>query len=483
MDFRRSAPGRFGKRLNPPLFLYRAKAGLIPTNLVRCGTSMTPIRKISGISPPEVATTHKNTDFDGLASVVAATLLYPGSVAVLPKTLNPNVKGFLSIHKDLFETYTFDDVRLDKVRRLIVVDINRWNRLGRIGRLKSKNPLEVILWDHHGNDGDISASIAYQEEIGATITLMIREIKKRGTTITPIQATLFLAGIYEDTGHLTFPATTAEDAYAAAFLLEKKADLNIVGAFLRPAYGEKQKNILFDMLRCAKRVNLNGYRVSINKLSIEGHVDSLAVVIRMYREILNVDAAFGIFYNSERQTCMVIGRSGIDGIDVGSIMKSLGGGGHPSAGSAMIKSANPDAVEEMIRELIRGNQQSSVQISDLMSFPVATVSAETSMEQVARILRQKGYTGLPVMDRGKIVGVVSRRDFRKIRKESQLEAPVKAFMSTNVVTISPGKSPMQAARMMVKHDVGRLPVVDQGKIIGIITRSDTMMYFYDQLPD
>jgi CBS domain-containing protein len=51
------------------------------------------------------------------------------------------------------------------------------------------------------------------------------------------------------------------------------------------------------------------------------------------------------------------------------------------------------------------------------------------------------------------------------------------------MTIAPGISPMQAARLMVKHDIGRLPVVDDGRIIGIITRSDTMLYFYDLLPD
>jgi CBS domain-containing protein len=56
-------------------------------------------------------------------------------------------------------------------------------------------------------------------------------------------------------------------------------------------------------------------------------------------------------------------------------------------------------------------------------------------------------------------------------------------MSTNVVTIQPGKSPIQAARVMVRHDIGRLPVVESGKLIGIITRSDAMTYFYDLLPD
>ena len=139
--------------------------------------------------------------------------------------------------------------------------------------------------------------------------------------------------------------------------------------------------------------------------------------------------------------------------------------------------------EKMIVDLIRGNQQSSVQISDLMSFPVFSVPSDTSMAAVAKILRDRGCTGLPVVDDERLEGIISRRDFKKIRKESQLDSPVKAFMSTKVVTIEPGKSPIQAARVMVRHDIGRLPVVADGKIIGIITRSDAMLYFYDLLPD
>ena len=70
--------------------------------------------------------------------------------------------------------------------------------------------------------------------MGADITLMIRYLKERKIPITPIQASLFLAGLYEDTGSLTFLSTKAEDAHAAAYLLENGADLHIIGAFLSP---------------------------------------------------------------------------------------------------------------------------------------------------------------------------------------------------------------------------------------------------------
>ena len=164
-------------------------------------------------------------------------------------------------------------------------------------------------------------------------------------------------------------------------------------------------------------------------------------------------------------------------------MRCLGGGGHPAAGSAVLQEVNPDAVETMITDLIQGNQQASVQVVDLMSFPVISVETHTPMSEVAGLLRSNGCTGLPVMDSGRLAGIVSRRDFKKLRKQEQFDSPAKAFMSTRVQSIGPGDSPLAAARMMIKHDIGRLPVIQDGQMIGIITRSDCMRYFYDLLPD
>ena len=307
-----------------------------------------------------IVTTHKNTDFDALASVIAASLLYSSSTPILPKSLNPNVKAFLSIHKDLFKVGTVDDIILGEITRLVVVDVNRWERLDRMAGLKTRNDLEIFLWDHHFNEGNIAADFQIQEPTGATVTLLIRQLKKERKLITPIQATLFLAGIYEDTGNLTFPSTTAEDAYAAGYLLEHKADLNIISTFLRPAYGEKQKNILFKMLETAGRTKINGHTVSISKIEVRGHVDSLAVVVRMYMEIVNVDVTFGIFSDSDRQRCMVIGRSSADGFDIGAIMRNLGGGGHPNASGGRIQGFKEqyryDKVKLQIERLI-GNKE------------------------------------------------------------------------------------------------------------------------------
>lgn len=431
----------------------------------------------------KIITTHKGTDFDALASLIAATLIYPDAKPVLPTSINANLKAFLAIHKDLFDIYSPKDIVLDHVDTLIVVDTHSWSRLEGMEPLRKKPDLNIIIWDHH-LQGDMKGKVETIRETGAAVSLLIQEIKRQKKLVTPIQATLFLMGIYEDTGNLSFPSTLAEDAHAAGFLLERKADLTILSTFLRQAYGKKQKDILYHLIKSAKRGESSGFSYSIARMEIEGRVQNLALVIQMYREILNVDVAFGVFHEPKKDRCMVIGRSAVDEVNIGMMMKGLNGGGHPGAGSALLKKVEPDAIEELLVELLAGNQHSSVMLSDIMSYPVITVNQNTRIEEVAMILRDMGCTGMPVVDyQERIVGVVSRRDFKKIRKTEQMQSPVKAFMSRNTITIEHDRSTIEAARLMIKNDIGRIPVMKDDKVIGIITRSDAMMYMYDLLPD
>ncbi len=138
-----------------------------------------------------IVTTHKGTDFDGLASVVAANRLFPDVVTVLPGALNPNVRAFLSLHRDLFDFCTAKSIRLNDVTQLTIVDINQWDRLERLNALKDDSQLKINLFDHHGMAGDIHAYWQCREEVGANISLMLRYLKRLNPSISPIHASLF----------------------------------------------------------------------------------------------------------------------------------------------------------------------------------------------------------------------------------------------------------------------------------------------------
>jgi len=432
----------------------------------------------------QIATTHKNTDFDGLASVIATTIIYTDCVGVIPRAVNKNVGQFLSTHKTAFNIMLPNEIDPEQVSKLIVVDTNQWQRLDRMEKLQNKSDLKIDLWDHHmADEGDINATWSCRENVGATVTLLVREMIKRGIRINPLISTVLLIGLYEDTGHLTFPSTKADDARAAAYLLENKADLNVARFFLNPPYEENQKEILFEMMKETEKMTINGNSVGFNTVHLEKKVPSLAAVVSMYRKIINVDAIFVTFIHNSRQT--IIGRSGTDYIHIGQIMHSFGGGGHAGAGSATVQSGqiSPAEVREKILALLAVEKTGTIQIYAIMSFPVITVSPDTPMHEVQEIMAKEKIRGVMVTEEEKIAGIIVLWDLKKIRKKRQWDSPAKAFMVRDVCTISPGASPAAAARIMIEKDVGHLPVVENDKMIGIVTRTDILTYFYDLLPD
>ncbi len=432
----------------------------------------------------DIITTHKNSDFDALASVIAGTLLYPGSMGVVPKMVNKNVERFLSTHKTAFNIILPNEVQYNEVTRLIVVDTNQWRRLDRMDILRQQENLEIHLWDHHSQPGDIEANWSCIEPKGATVTLFIREMKRRRLILSPLDSTVLLIGLYEDTGHLGFPATTHEDAEAAAYLLKNGADLNVASVFLNPPYEETQKDILFQMIEHTEKFTHNKITIAFNIIRLEHKVPMLATVVNMYRKLINADAVFAIFENDEDSNS-VICRSGSDRIDVGAIMKHFGGGGHPAAGSATIKQDNYTAqqIRDTIVSMIKENRVNSVVIADLMSYPVTMVSPETSMRDVHAMMEEQKIRGILVGTEEDLQGIVVLWDFKKVKKEKQWKSPVKAFMVKNVQTIPPNIDPAEAAQIMVKNNIGHLPVAHEGKIIGILTRTDILTYFYNMLPD
>ena len=76
------------------------------------------------------------------------------------------------------------------------------------------------------------------------------------------------------------------------------------------------------------------------------------------------------------------------------------------------------------------------QVKDIMSSPVKTVSPETSITEVENIFRKSGHNGVIVYDNGDIKGVFSRRDLKKVRRHDLMQAPVKGYMSKNVIKIN-----------------------------------------------
>ncbi len=115
-------------------------------------------------------------------------------------------------------------------------------------------------------------------------------------------------------------------------------------------------------------------------------------------------------------------------------------------------------------------------INKLMTYGAETVSSHDSLQTAAAMMERGGYRRVPVVDDDRLVGIVSDRDVRA--HSGYLDSTrVTAAMTSDPKTVTPKMSVEDAARLMIEHKIGGLPVVEDGKLVGIITTTDVLKAF------
>jgi acetoin utilization protein AcuB len=115
-------------------------------------------------------------------------------------------------------------------------------------------------------------------------------------------------------------------------------------------------------------------------------------------------------------------------------------------------------------------------ISRLMTYQPTTVSSQDSLQTAATLMERGGFRRVPVVDGGNLVGIITDRDVR--RHVGYLDSTrITAAMTADPKTVTPRMSVEDAARLMISHKIGGLPVVEDGKLVGILTTTDVLKAF------
>jgi len=429
----------------------------------------------------KLITSHENLDFDGLSSMVACKVLYPDAVLMYSGKLDKEIKSFINLYKYSLQIYNYSEVNLDKVDSLIVVDTNSINRLGPLKNLLTKD-LQVTVYDHHKpSQESLDASKMVIKYYGSCTTILLKKIIKQNIEITPFQATLFLLGIYADTNCLTFKNTTFHDAEVVAFLFKKQANLDIVNEYLYEFTNDVQDKLLMTLLTNLERVEVKNYQVYFSISEHEEYINGLSNIASKITHIKNTDALF-IISKMEDKT-YIIGRSLEDDINVAEILEAFDGGGHRRAGSASVKNMQSVEIKDKILDLLKEKVSPQVKAKDIMSYPVKTLFEDMTVENANRIMLRYGHTGMPVVKNDRLIGIISRTDLDKAMIHDLSHAPIKGFMKQKVITINPNTSINEINELLSKHNIGRLPVMQDDKIVGIVTRTNLLQQIHgDSIP-
>lgn len=121
-------------------------------------------------------------------------------------------------------------------------------------------------------------------------------------------------------------------------------------------------------------------------------------------------------------------------------------------------------VEELAYEL---------RIEEVMASNLKVVTPEVSMMDVLELFRQARISGAPVVSNGELIGIVSIEDLIRSLRRGDVEAPVRSYMSHELITVKSNDPVVEALKVFARTHVGRLPVLDEsGKLVGIITKGD-----------
>lgn len=417
----------------------------------------------------QIILTHEQADFDAIASLLAAQLLYETAIPVLPHRLNRNVRAFVTLYGIDMPFVDQRDLPQETVDHVILVDTQS---MISVKGVNSQTSVQVI--DHHPLRENLPQHWALSiEDIGAATTLLIEALQDRNVFLTSIQATLLLLGIYEDTGSLTYTRTTSRDLQAAAYLLERGANLQIANDFLNHPMSPAQQALYVDLQKSMEVKRIHGHTLIVACGDAQEMDEELSTIAHKMREVLDPDAIFLII--TTRNGVQMVARSTTDHIDVSRIMAEFGGGGHTRAAASLVRDIPLDEIRAQLIGILPDFVRPSITVSQIMSNRPQLLSPDISVEEAADRMRRFGYEGFPVVKQGKVIGLLTRRAVDRALSH-KYPKKISSLMDAGSFTVNPDDSIEQVQNIVTESGWGQIPVVNpkNDEVVGIVTRTDLL---------
>ena len=434
----------------------------------------------------KVTVTHVKADFDAIASAWAASKLHGCDSLILVTEPEPGVVVFLKKAADTDSGALVSVVRMKPndaetitdVDHLIITDCKQKKRLGPLAVLIDRAK-EITIYDHHPSYGkDINATREFLECKGSTTTILVDELLRSGSEITPFDATLYLLAIYEDTGMLTFSSTTSDDVRAVAQLIDKGGDVTIIADYIKREFSREQVFILNELLMNMVTINVDGVNVTYSFASIGEYIEELSFLAHRMMEMEALDALFILVNTGPR--IVLIGRSKIPNVDAGKIVARFGGGGHPSAASANIKELELHEAVEMLKITLREHIKPVRFVREIMNSPAKYIDADANFNDALEYVLKHNLNHMPVAKEGKTVGILSRKEILQGIKHGLTNEPLSLLMQVEMEIVAPDTPFREAEDIMISHNQKLLPVEVEGKLVGVITRTDLLRLMHEE---
>lgn len=444
-------------------------------------------KKADQISMPTATliTCHSNADFDALAAMCAAALIYGPCDVLFPGTQEANLQTFYQELKErpgAAPGCTFLDDRVpdfSKYGRLVAVDTRRRSRLRHVWPLLDNPGTRIEVWDHHPETSDdVHAHVCHAEICGAVTTLLIEEIQKLNIAVPRETATVLGLGIYSDTGSFSFSSVTQRDFAAAGWLLGRGMDINIISEKTAFSMTKEHIRALNALLESAQTYHINGADVVLAEATLDSYLDDFAFLAHKMMEMEKFDILFAIGRMDDR--IQIVARSRSHAVNVGAVCAAFGGGGHAYAASASVRDKTLSEVRDGILTQLYLQEEGEKTARDYMSQPAIGIEEGHTIAEADELMLHFGLKTVPVfapMTR-RCTGLIDSQITQKAISHGLAGAPLTDYMRRNLKTLPVTATLRDITTVIVGARQRLVPIVSGGSsVVGVVSRTDLINIF------
>jgi len=424
----------------------------------------------------DIAFGHSNMDFDCLGSLILVKKMFPGYRMVRSSRIHPATQTIYDFYAEYFDFLSPKDIASERIDNIIIVDTCSASRVREyFSHVRNSHP-NILVFDHHETEScDIPGAQLQRGRFGANTSFLGKMAMERGVVLEPEEATLALTAIYADTGRFIYESVCRADYEVSAWLLDMGASLKLVKSFLETIKEEQQLAVL-NQLRPVPCL-MQGHMILLSYLELEENVAGLSVVVEKIMEMQNPDAYFAVFSLPRDKTIFLIARSQKKAINLEALLSPYGGGGHKLAASAKIQSSEGLKFYEEFRLSLENSLEPAATVKSIMTKNTFSIDDTSTLIEASMFLERVDSSAVAVINRFEgVCGLISLRDIMRGRKQGKMRAPVKAFMSKPIISVETNATMREVERIFYKHKISHLPILEEGKLLGMVTRWDYLQY-------
>jgi tRNA nucleotidyltransferase (CCA-adding enzyme) len=419
-----------------------------------------------------------NADLDLLGAARCMLLQNPRAQLLHPVRLNQNAWEFAR-RQDWFKTVKFKDLDFGQVKRVFLIGISlpkhhpelidQLSRYTPECQLLSSRPGRLPFKFEHGRSNSFSLTSS-----------LLNECLKQKIEISREDTVLFTMAITEKTWAGLASRTTRIDLEMLAELRAKKISASRISNNVILGLREGQTALYQRMLSNIEDIHPGNWPVSLICVNTTNQVQDLEPVVNAIWSDISPPAMV-ICFNSGNFS-RVWARSNIAQIDLAEVFRSFRPRLQHNWVCFNFSGNSPELNSLSIREYLHRNLPPDLTAEKIMSVAPQCVDWNTTIDDALKLMLKFNIMSLIVLKDNEFAGLITRRDLDRAIQMELLDSAIGPYVPTSIPAVGPSTPVRVLKTIMVRYNLTRLPVIENKKVIGIITTRELLRALPDALP-